>query len=64
MKATKGIPIDICKEYGLQVMHKRLYSFLEKNNVLYKVHQYGFRKSWSTMYAVSKVVKDTLISLE
>ncbi len=44
-----------------QVMHKRLYSFLQKSNILYK-HQYGFRKP--TIDAVSELVKDTLISLE
>ncbi len=43
-----------------KVMHKRLYSFLKKNNVLYK-HQYGFRKKRSTIDAVSKFVKETLI---
>ena len=40
-------------------MHKRLYSFLQKNKVLYQ-YQFGFRKIFSTSLALIEVV-DTII---
>jgi len=40
-------------------MHKRLYSFLQKNSVLYQ-YQFGFRKNYSTSIALIEVV-DSII---
>jgi len=40
-------------------MHKRLYSFLQKNSVLYQ-YQFGFRKNYSTSLALIDVV-DSII---
>ena len=39
-----------------KLMHKQLYEFLEKNNVLFK-NQYGFRKRNNTTYAVLEMVE-------
>ena len=36
-------------------MHRRIYNFLSKHNVLYK-HQFGFRKNYSTSLALLDVV--------
>jgi len=36
-------------------MHKRLYSFLRKNSVLYQ-YQFGFRKNYSTSLALIEAV--------
>ena len=41
---------------SLKLMHKQLYEFLEKNNVLFK-NQYGFRKRNNTKYAVLEMVE-------
>ena len=37
-------------------MHKRLYTFLEDNNILYH-NQYGFRKNSSTVYALVQITE-------
>ena len=37
-------------------MHKRLYTFLEDNNILYH-NQYGFRKNNSTVYALVQITE-------
>ena len=37
-------------------MHKRLYEFLEKNNILYK-NQFGFRKNNSTIFALLQIIE-------
>ena len=34
--------------------HKRLYNFLEKNNILFK-NQFGFRKNNSTIFALLQI---------
>ena len=39
-----------------KLMHKRLYTFLEDNNILY-LSQYGFRKNNSTVYAMVQITK-------
>ncbi len=46
-------------------MHKKMYSFLNKHNLLnfYK-HQYGFRKNHSTINAIAKFASDTLLAME
>lgn len=46
-----------------KVIHKRLYSFLSRNKILYK-SQYGFRLNHSTINAVTELTYDTLQSLE
>ena len=38
-----------------KVVHKNLYTFLEKNKVLYQ-SQYGFRKNRSTVNAITELV--------
>ena len=44
-------------------MHKRLYDFLKRNNILYK-SQYGFREKRSTNQAILELVSDIVESLE
>ena len=39
-----------------KLMHKRLYTFLEDNNILYH-NQYGFRKNNSTVYALVQITE-------
>ncbi len=46
-----------------RVIHKRLYDFLDKHNILYN-SQYGFRKKHSTTDAVAKFVKERLLAYE
>jgi len=45
------------------VVYKRVYNFLTKNNVLYK-HQYGFRKNYSTSLALLEVVDSCYRNLD
>jgi len=44
-------------------MHKRLYYFLQKNNVLYQ-YQFGFRKNYSTSLALIEVVDSIIKHLD
>ena len=37
-------------------MHKRLYTFLEKNNILFR-NQFGFRKTNSTVHALVQITE-------
>ena len=46
-----------------KVIYKRVYSFLNDNDILYR-HQYGFRKGHSTADAVTQFVKDTLLAYD
>ncbi len=46
-----------------KVVHTRVYTFLNNNNLLYK-NQYGFRKRHSTIDAVTEFVKDTLLAYD
>ena len=39
-----------------KLMHKRLFSFLEKNNILFR-NQFGFRKNNSTVYALAQITE-------
>ena len=39
-----------------KLMHKRLYSFLEKHNILFH-NQFGFRKNNSTIYALAQITE-------
>ena len=45
-----------------KIVHKRLYNFLEQNNVLY-INQFGFRKNNSTTFALLQItekIKETI----
>ena len=45
-----------------KIVHKRLYNFLEQNNILYK-NQFGFRKNNSTTFALLQItekIKETI----
>ena len=46
-----------------KVVHKRLYSFLMKHDILYR-NQFGFRSKHSTVDAVTKFTSDVLKSLD
>ncbi len=46
-----------------KVVHRRLYSFLEKNKILYE-KQYGFRPARSTIDAITEFNADVLPSLD
>ena len=37
-----------------KIMHKKLYNFLERHNILYQ-NQFGFRKNNSTVYALTQI---------
>ena len=39
-----------------KIMHKKLYHFLEENNILFK-KQFGFRKNNSTVYALIEITE-------
>ena len=39
-----------------KLMHKRLYDFLENNNILFK-NQFGFRKNNSTIFALLQITE-------
>ena len=39
-----------------KIMHKKLYYFLEENNILFK-KQFGFRKNNSTVYALIEITE-------
>ena len=45
-----------------KLMHKRLYSFLEKNNILF-CNQLGFRKNNSTLYALAQITEMIKVSI-
>ena len=46
-----------------KAMHKRLYSFLEQHNILYK-NQFGFRKNNSTTYALIDLTEQIKESID
>lgn len=46
-----------------RLMHKRLYSFLTKNNILYR-YQFGFRKNFSTTLALIEVIDNLIQNME
>jgi hypothetical protein len=46
-----------------RVLHKRVYNFLNTNNVFYP-SQYGFRKKHSTLNAVTEFAYDTLMAFD
>ncbi len=65
-KMTNYRPISILPSISKvmeKVIHKRVYSFLNDNDILYR-HQYGFRKGHSTADAVTQFVKDTLLAYD
>ena len=45
----------------LRVVYKRVYGFLNENNLLYTL-QYGFRKKHPTVDAVTQFVSDTILA--
>ena len=46
-----------------RVMHKRVYNFLNTNNIFYP-SQYGFRKNHSTFDAITEFYRDALLAFE
>ena len=46
-----------------KLMHKRLYDFLEDNNILFE-NQFGFRKHKSTIHALIKITEEIRESIE
>ena len=53
-------PVSLLPEFSNfleRVFHKRLMSFLDKKNILYK-SQYGFRKNMSTSLAILELVEE------
>ena len=46
-----------------KIMHKRLYHFLEQNNILFE-NQFGFRKNNSTSYALMEITQKIKESVE
>ena len=46
-----------------KLMHKRLYEFLENNNILFK-NQFGFRKQNSTIHALIQITEQIRESME
>ena len=59
-------PITLLSIFGTimeKIMHKRLYNFLEDNNILYK-KQFGFRKNNSTMDALIKITEKIKESID
>ena len=46
-----------------KLLHKRLYDFLEKNNILFK-NQFGFRKNNSTIFALLQITEKIRESID
>ena len=46
-----------------KLIHKRLYTFLEKNNILFH-NQFGFRKNNSTVYALAQITESIKESID
>ena len=46
-----------------KLMHKRLYNFLEENDILYE-KQYGFRKNNSTIFALIEITEKIKESID
>ena len=44
-------------------MHKKLYTFLESNNILF-CNQFGFRKNNSTIYALAQITEIIKVSID
>ena len=44
-------------------MHKRLYTFLERNNILVR-NQFGFRRNNSTVYALAQIREMIKVSID
>ena len=54
--------MSIFDKINEKLVHKRLYNFLEQNNILYK-NQFGFRKNNSTTFALLQItekIKETI----
>ena len=54
--------LSIFDKINEKIVHKRLYNFLEQNNILYK-NQFGFRKNNSTTFALLQItekIKETI----
>ena len=45
-----------------KLLHKRIYEFFEKNNVIYD-YQFGFRKEHSTIHAIQTAISSVITSL-
>ena len=59
-------PISLLSQIGKtfeRILHDRLYKFLQKNKVLC-LNQFGFRKNFSTLLAVSEIYDNLLDNLE
>ena len=46
-----------------KIMHKQLYAFLEKQNILFQ-NQFGFRKNNSTVYALAQITEMIKVSID
>ena len=46
-----------------KIMHKQLYAFLEKHNILFQ-NQFGFRKNNSTVYALAQITEMIKVSID
>ena len=46
-----------------KVVHKRLYQFINKSNILYQ-NQYGFRHNHNTLHAVTNLVSDLVHNMD
>ena len=46
-----------------KLMHKKLYTFLESNNILF-CNQFGFRKNNSTIYALAQITEMIKVSID
>ena len=44
-------------------MHKKPYTFLEKNNILFR-NQFGFRKNNSTVYVLAQITAMIKVSID
>ena len=55
--------LSVFSKFLEKAVHKRLYSFLETNKILYN-NQFGFRKNHSTIDAIIKFVDEASHSLE
>ena len=46
-----------------KLMYRRLYAFLNNNNIIYNL-QFGFRQHYSTSYALINITKNIRMALD
>ena len=59
----QSISLSIFDKIIEKLMHKRLYTFFENNNILFH-NQFGFRKNDSTVYSLGQITEMIKTSID